>query len=66
MHPRFRLPAVLATAALVAGSFAGPARAATHHAPPHPAHARPPAQLVVTAPAASVNRTPRTQPTAES
>jgi hypothetical protein len=63
---RFRrlLPAALATAALAAGSLAGPARAATdhrHHAPPR---AKP--QLVVTAPATAVTRTPRVQPTAQS
>jgi hypothetical protein len=64
---RFRrlLPAALATAALATGSLAGPARAATTHhlAPPH---AKPPSRLVVTAPAATVTRTPRAQPTAES
>jgi hypothetical protein len=65
---RFRrlLPAALAAAALATGSLAGPARAATshHHGPPR--GAKPPSQLVVTAPATAVTRAPRVQPTAES
>lgn len=63
---RFRrlLPAALASAALATGSFAGPARAATHH--PGPPHGAPAARLVVTGPSSAVNRTPRVQPSAES
>jgi hypothetical protein len=61
---RFRrlLPAVLASAALATTSIAGPAAAKT----PHRAHATPAKPLVVTAPATTVSRSPRTQPTSGS
>jgi hypothetical protein len=60
---RFRrlFPAVLATAALATTSIAGPAAAKTSG---HP-HARPPKPVVVNAPADSVSRSPRAQPTTE-
>ena len=56
---RFRrlLPAAMAAAALATASTAGPAAAQTDRA----AQARAPKPLVVTAPAATVTRPPRTQ-----